>query len=128
MLNRLKIRPVMKLVRIGMSTAIAFSALAGYIFKNHALTWGSVAVFIGVLLLAGSASALNQYQERHLDKLMDRTKDRPLPSKEMKPGTAIVYFFVLGVFGTIVLYFFTTPVTATLGLLIFFGTMPFTHP
>lgn len=99
-----------------MSTAIAFSALAGYIFKSHSLTWGILAVYIGVLLLAGAASALNQYQERHLDELMERTKDRPLPSKQMEPHTAIMYSIGFGLLGMAVLYLFTTPITAALGL------------
>jgi len=99
-----------------MSTAIAFSALAGCIIYTHSLNWSCAAVFAGVLLLAGAASALNQYQERHLDALMTRTQNRTLPSNQMIPATAIIYFLVLGFAGTVVLYLFTTPITAILGL------------
>lgn len=99
-----------------MSAAISFSAVAGYVFCSHELAWGAITVFIGVLLLAGAATTLNQYQEREFDALMTRTKDRPLPSGQMKPSHALLLAIILGISGTLVLYFFTTPLTAGLGL------------
>jgi protoheme IX farnesyltransferase len=54
-------------------------------------SWGQpqplqlVHVLLGTLLVAVSASALNQYRERHLDRLMERTADRPLPSGRLSP-------------------------------------------
>lgn len=109
-------RIFLKLTRINMSTAIAFSALAGYIIHNHSLDVSAIWVFMGVLLLAGSATVLNQYQERHLDALMERTKDRPLPSKQLTPKDAMAAAIILGVTGTAVLYLFTNGTTALLGL------------
>lgn len=99
-----------------MSTAIAFSAVTGYVFKAKGLHPEVLAVFAGVLLLAGSATALNQYQEREQDALMSRTKNRPIPSGDMKPSTALVYALIMGLAGIILLYFLSTPLTAALGL------------
>jgi protoheme IX farnesyltransferase len=107
---------LLKLTRINMSTAIAFSAVAGYVFKGIGLHTDILAVFTGVLLLAGSATALNQYQEREQDALMSRTKNRPIPSGDMKPSTALIYSLIMGVAGIVILYFLTTPLTAVLGL------------
>jgi heme o synthase len=110
-----------------MSVAIAFSAVAGYILCSHALTWSVTAVFTGVLFLAGAASALNQFQERNLDALMIRTRNRPIPSELMKPGTSIIFTIIFGFLGSTILYFFTTPTTAALGIFnIFWYNMVYT--
>ncbi|MBJ6726137.1 protoheme IX farnesyltransferase [Geomesophilobacter sediminis] len=47
-------------------------------------------VFAGVALMAAGASALNQYRERDLDRLMLRTRSRPLPTGELGPGEVAV--------------------------------------
>jgi protoheme IX farnesyltransferase len=99
-----------------MSAAIAFSAVAGYLFCNKSFDWTVLAVFAGVLLLAGSATALNQFQERNQDALMERTRDRPLPTGEITPGSALLLSAIMGICGLVILYFLTTPLTALLGV------------
>jgi protoheme IX farnesyltransferase len=44
---------------------------------------------VGTLLLVGSANTLNQYLEREVDAKMKRTRNRPLPSGRLAPGTAL---------------------------------------
>src|SRR5438034_6027077 len=41
---------------------------------------------IGTALLAGGASALNQYVERDLDARMLRTRNRPIPDGRLQPN------------------------------------------
>jgi protoheme IX farnesyltransferase len=48
-------------------------------------------VAAGVFFLACGACALNQYQERRTDALMDRTKKRPVPSGRIKPIYALYF-------------------------------------
>ncbi|MCL4729984.1 MAG: heme o synthase [Planctomycetes bacterium] len=48
-----------------------------------------LATMLGVSLVAGGTGALNQYLERDLDARMERTRNRPLPSGRMRPGTAL---------------------------------------
>lgn len=114
--DQISIKLLLKLTRVYMSVAISFSALAGYIFCNHGIDWQGIVVFFGVLLLAGGASALNQYQERHVDMLMSRTKDRPLPMGQLKPRSVLTISAMLMVTGTLLLFFLTTPLTALLGV------------
>src|SRR5213595_2657889 len=42
-------------------------------------------LIVGTLLAAGGTLALNQYSERHVDALMDRTRLRPLPDGRLQP-------------------------------------------
>lgn len=55
-------------------------------------------LFLGtVALTLGSASAnvLTNYHDRDIDAVMERTKDRPIPSGKIKPTEALVFGFVM---------------------------------
>ena len=71
---------------------------------------------IGTALVAGGASALNQYVERHLDARMIRTRMRPLPDGRMTPNDALIFSSVISVLGTVYLSYFINLLTGTLGL------------
>jgi protoheme IX farnesyltransferase len=58
---------------------------------------------VGVLLLAAGSSALNQFQERDLDRLCARTCQRPLPSGALPPATALAVAILLLAGGFLVL-------------------------
>jgi protoheme IX farnesyltransferase len=58
---------------------------------------------IGAALVAAGASALNQLLERDSDRLMQRTRERPLPSGRLRPGEAFVFGFVSAVGGVVYL-------------------------
>lgn len=45
----------------------------------------------GTALAAGGTLALNQYVERDTDAMMNRTRNRPLPSMRMRPAEALVF-------------------------------------
>lgn len=53
---------------------------------------------IGSLLVAAAGNALNQYIERDVDPLMDRTRTRPLPSGRLSPNEVLAF----GVIGALV--------------------------
>ncbi len=46
---------------------------------------------LGTLVATAGALALNQYVEREIDALMERTKRRPLPSGRLKPREAFLF-------------------------------------
>lgn len=73
-----------------------------------------LATLIGTGLVAGSASALNQWMERHLDAKMRRTADRPLPAGRVEPWQAVVLGGVLLAAGAALLW--VGPGWPTLGL------------
>ncbi len=58
---------------------------------------------LGTAFTAGGAGALNHYLERDADKLMQRTKHRPLPAGLITPGNVLLYGIVLVLIGTIIL-------------------------
>ena len=77
------------LCRLPISLFAACSALTGYLLTPDRDLWTILLLTAGVFLLASGASALNQYQERDIDALMERTRHRPLPSGTIEPGNAL---------------------------------------
>jgi len=71
---------------------------------------------LGGALISGSASALNCVWDRDIDRLMQRTADRPLAAGRMTATTAIVFSFVIGLIGLIVLAVGANPLAATVAL------------
>ena len=69
---------------------------------------------VGVGLVAGGASALNQYQERHQDARMHRTRERPLPEGRITEFDALVFSWSISVAGIVYLLLFTNLVTGVL--------------
>jgi len=53
------------------------------------------AVLVGGALAAGGANTVNCWIERDRDHLMRRTRDRPLPSGDIEPRSALVFGLVL---------------------------------
>jgi len=58
---------------------------------------------LGVFLLAVAAGALNQLQERKRDALMERTRNRPIPSGAVLPIGAVFLAAILGLTGICIL-------------------------
>jgi heme o synthase len=57
--------------------------------------WLMVATLVGGALAAGGANAINMVVDRDIDKLMQRTRNRPLVTGAMSPRAALVFALVL---------------------------------
>jgi protoheme IX farnesyltransferase len=78
--------------------------------------WLIVATVVGGALSAGSAAAFNCYIDRDIDKLMERTKSRPLVTGELSPREALIFAWTLGVVSTVWLLFTTNWLAAALSV------------
>jgi len=74
-------------------------------------------VVFGTAAAAAGAAALNQWWERRLDALMDRTRMRPVPAGRMRPFEALVFGSALSFFGISYLAFVCNALSATLAAL-----------
>jgi len=82
---------------------VAFSALTGYLLTGKSDSSVILMLLSGVFFLAAGASGINQVQERRIDLLMERTKDRPLPSKQISVTGALTVCLILLIAGTLLL-------------------------
>ncbi|MGV3774816.1 MAG: heme o synthase [Verrucomicrobiales bacterium] len=106
-----------ELVKARLTTLVVLTTLVGYYAGSSgkldiALMFHAV---LGTALVACGAAALNQLLERNLDAKMDRTEDRPLPSKRMQPNTVLLIGAALSATGLIYLAFAVNPLTSLLG-------------
>jgi heme o synthase len=53
--------------------------------------WLMAATVVGGTLAAGGANAINMYVDRDIDKVMDRTRNRPLATGQIEPHAALVF-------------------------------------
>ena len=79
-------------------------------------TWLVVATLIGGMLAAGGANAVNQYADRDIDRLMERTRGRPLPMGLIEPAQARTFGLALGAASGIWLTLTVNPVAAALAI------------
>ena len=72
---------------------------------------------IGTGLLTAGAGTINHYLEKDLDKLMDRTKRRPIPEGIISPLTALYFGLFQSIIGLFILIVAVNTLTALLGLI-----------
>lgn len=95
---------------------VVLSSLAGY-WLGAGVTWpGVLHITIGVALLSGGIAALNQYIERDLDGMMNRTRMRPLPAGRLSPGAALAFGIAISIAAEVYLAVFLNTLTAIFGL------------
>jgi protoheme IX farnesyltransferase len=104
------------LTKARLTTLVLLTTAMGFGFgSSRGMDWFLFfRVMFGTAFVAASASVLNQFIERKVDRLMGRTKDRPLPAGRMAPGTALGLGVLLGVAGLIYLMNRVSPLCAEL--------------
>jgi protoheme IX farnesyltransferase len=78
--------------------------------------WLVLATLLGGALSAGSAGAFNMYIDRDIDRVMDRTKKRPLVTGEVSDRAALIFAYTLGVISIVWLGLTTNWLAAALSL------------
>lgn len=89
----------------------------GFILSNGSFSVGMIAPSLGIFLMACASAVLNHFQEKDSDKLMERTKNRPIPSGKIKASNALIIAIFLFFIGLSVLYLFSGTTAALLGIL-----------
>jgi protoheme IX farnesyltransferase len=110
------ITTILTLMKYKVSLAVTFTTITGYLICSGSFDLRLLYTALGVFILAGGSSALNQIQERNFDTRMERTKHRPLPSHKITPKTALIISIILMLLGLSILYFLSGKVSAALGL------------
>ncbi|MET1035702.1 MAG: heme o synthase [Arthrobacter sp.] len=75
-----------------------------------------LATLFGGAMAAGASGSFNCYIDRDMDKVMQRTKNRPLVTGDVTPREALVFSWALAAASLAVLWFGTNPLTTALGL------------
>lgn len=131
------------ITKIRLSISVVFSSVAGYFLAAEAIQIKPLILLaLGGYFMVGASNAFNQIIERDLDALMQRTKNRPIPSGRMSVNVAFFIaslFTVLGVwtlynlnpktamYGAVSIFLYTcvyTPLKTKTPLSVFAGAIP----
>lgn len=75
-----------------------------------------IITLLGTVLVMASACVFNNYFDRELDKKMERTRDRALPTGKLSPQLVLTYAFILGIVGLALLFAFSGWLAGVLGI------------
>lgn len=105
-----------ELLKMRLSLLVAFSSVFGFVLASSGqINWVNLVVlFSGGFLLSGASSVINQIIERDYDKLMSRTKSRPLPTGRISVSEAVVLAVTSGGIGLVLLAQYTNLLTTAL--------------
>jgi protoheme IX farnesyltransferase len=78
--------------------------------------WLVLVVLIGGMMSAGSAGTFNCYIDRDIDRVMNRTKGRPLVTGDVSDKETFVFAWVLAIASTLWFLFFTNLLAASLSV------------
>jgi protoheme IX farnesyltransferase len=109
-LDLMKLR-VVELLLVSTLPAMVLAAKGLPSFSLAAAT-----IFAGTLA-AGSANAFNMVIESDIDKLMERTSNRPIVTGVMSKTSAKVFATIIGIISLLIFWMFTTPLAALLALI-----------
>jgi protoheme IX farnesyltransferase len=106
-----------ELMKLKMVLHILITTFVGYylgskVEMSQALLWHTL---LGTGLLAIGAFALNQAIEKDFDKLMERTRARPIPTERVGKAAAILFGSVCFAVGCAYLWIYVNPLTSFLG-------------
>lgn len=97
-----------EITKAGLAISVLFSSIAGYLLgvnDENPFKWSVLIILsIGGYCMVGASNAFNQVIEKDIDILMDRTKNRPVPSGRMSPKMALFVAGLLTIIGIVLLY------------------------
>lgn len=111
------IKTFLELSKVKITIAVALTTGNGFLLASGRFDSNMILPIIGIFILACGSSAINHYQERDKDALMERTKNRPIPSGRISANGALFFALVLTAGGSYLLYYSSGMLAMQLGLL-----------
>ena len=120
----MNIRLFLELIKFRLSFLVTFSAVFGFLLSSNYINYFSLFILIiSGFFITGSSVIKNQIIEKNSDKLMNRTKNRPLPTNKISSINALFISLALSISGLILMVLFLNKLTA---LLSFFSLIIYT--
>jgi len=120
----MSIKLFFELIKFRLSFLVTFSAVFGFLLSSNYINYFSLFILIiSGFFITGSSIINNQIIEKDSDKLMNRTKNRPLPTNKISSRNALFISLALCITGLILMVLFLNKLTA---LLSFFSLIIYT--
>ena len=98
-----KLEILSELTKIRITSFVTLTTAFGFICYSGKFSVSMITPLLGILLLACGSAVINHIQEFKTDALMDRTKNRPIPSGKVSVKDASLISLLLVLTGSILL-------------------------
>lgn len=115
MKNKFKI--LVEITKLRITIFVTITTMFGYIAATNSIDIKLLLPALGILLLACGSAAINHFQERKTDLLMERTKSRPIPSGKISSTSVLYISLILVISGSVLLFVGSGILALALGLL-----------
>lgn len=116
-----QLRAIPALFKLRLATLVVLSSVLGYFTATTVVDWRALGILcLGGFLLTGASNGLNQVWERDIDELMERTRNRPIPTGVLSPLQATVISSIAGILGIALLGWGLNFLSGVLGTLAVF--------
>ncbi len=115
LMSTLKI--VFQLTKFRLSFLVSFSAIFGFVLASDSFRILDLLILgLSGYLVTASSVINNQIMEKDLDKKMDRTKKRPLPTNKISKKNSLIISLIFMFFGLFLMLFFFNMIACLLSL------------
>lgn len=117
-----KVKDYFQLIKFTLSFMVVFSTVVSFLIAPNELYYDRnkllsvLLLFVGGMLVTGSANAINQVAEKDTDAVMKRTAKRPVASGRMSVFEATVFAVIAGIAGVFILWYWFNYQAALTGL------------
>jgi heme o synthase len=113
-----KVKDYMQLIKFTLSFMVVFSTVVSYLLVPG-IQFNLLSVlllFVGGMLITGSANTVNQIAEKDTDAMMKRTAQRPVASGRMSVNEATAFAIIAGILGVGIMWWWFNIESALIGL------------
>lgn len=111
------LKVVFQLTKFRLSFLVSFSAIFGFILASDSFRILDLLILgLSGYLVTASSVINNQILEKDLDKKMDRTKKRPLPTNKITKNNSLIISLIFMFFGLFLMLFFFNMIACLLSL------------
>ena len=111
------LKVIFELTKFRLSFLVSFSAIFGYILASDIISFLDLFLLgLSGYLITASSVINNQIFEIDLDKIMDRTKNRPLPTKRITTKSALAVSICFALLGFLIMTYWFNPLASLFSL------------
>ena len=97
------IKDLFELGKYRISISVAITAVVGYLLHEVKFDLNLILTFFGTMLMSMGSASYNHWQERKIDPMMDRTRNRPIASGRINSGKGFSISSILSLLGMLLL-------------------------
>ncbi|KAF0151305.1 MAG: protoheme IX farnesyltransferase [Ignavibacteria bacterium] len=95
----------LELGKVRITFFVSLTTALGYILFSGRIDLGIILPTLGIFLIAAGSSCINHFQEQKFDAVMERTKNRPIPSGRIDSLSVMLLGVNVALAGSVVLYY-----------------------